>query len=292
MIPLDAFGTVLVTGGRGRLGRLLVDALRRSAIRTVSLGRSAAEHPDDVVVDLRDADATAEAVRRVDPDAIVHLASVLRADDLVAQNDLIDRAVADAARRAETAHVVQLSSGAVYGTSRSHALAEDDPLDGDSPYARSKAAGEELFRDLAAPGRGASSTTLRVFNVAGPAFPDSLVMRLLRATRESPVSLVAPDAFVRDYIHQSDVVRAMVAALASSGGGHRTVNVGSGVAVSTRMLLEVLGVDGERVVELPGEPDVNWADVSRMNRILGFAPQSTPGPAWTAVDLAEPGSAE
>ena len=121
---------VLVTGGRGRLGRLLVQDLRAAGIRVVSLGRSRPDvhHADDVVVDLRNAEAVADITRQARPDLIVHLASVLRGDDLAVHNRLIDSAVERAAREARTRRVINVSSGAVYGTAESHALREDSML--------------------------------------------------------------------------------------------------------------------------------------------------------------------
>ena len=285
MTEARANRTVLVTGGRGRLGRLLVQDLRAAGVRAVSLGRSRPDvhHADDVVVDLRDAEAVADITRQADADVIVHLASVLRGDDLAVHNQLIDSAVAGAARVARTRRVINVSSGAVYGTADSHALREDSTLEGDSAYAKSKIAGEELFRTLAGERPETSVTTLRIFNIAGPAFPDSLVHKLLHATSARPVTVVGPDHFVRDYVHQSDVLAVLRAAARDEQEGHRVLNVGAGAAISTRMLLDSLQIEESRVNVREGVPSVNWADISLMAAALGVVPNQLPTRAWESV---------
>ncbi|WP_400994000.1 NAD-dependent epimerase/dehydratase family protein [Agromyces sp. GXQ0307] len=273
---------VVVTGGRGRIGRHLVERLRRRGDRVVSIARlhSDVPHPDDVRADVTDADAVEEAIARSGADVVVHLASVLRGDGIEDVNARIDRTLAEAIRRCGAQRVVHASSGAVYGVTAESARQEDSPLEGSGPYARSKIRAEEIFGGLAADGDAASVTSLRIFNVAGPAFPDSLVHRLIHASASQPVMLTAPDRFIRDYIHQDDLVDVLCAAIDHSTTGARVVNVGAGVAVSTRTLLERIAPDPSAVVESPGEPSFNWADISAMTRLFGVRPRAVPDRTW------------
>ena len=275
--------TVLVTGGRGRLGSLLVGSLRADGVRVCSLGRSgagAAQHPDDAAADLRDPDAVSRVIVQSEPDVVVHLASVLHGRDLAADNRQIDVAVADGIRASQTRHVVVASSGAVYGTARADALGEDAPADGRSEYALSKLRTEEHFHELTRAEPALSVTALRIFNIAGSRFPDSLVLRLLRATAIEPLAVVAPDLFVRDYIHQDDVVAVLRAAIAHPETGFRVLNVGAGVPVSTAMLLDRLDIPESCVVEQAGEASTNWADISRLTAVLGVTPRAMPDRSW------------
>lgn len=281
---------VIVTGGRGRLGRLLVEALRWSGTRAVSIGRSAPTHVDDVCLDLRDQGALTEIIAREGAQIIVHLATVLHGQDIAVQNDDIDRAVSRGAREGLVRHLVHVSSAAVYGTDQHHALREDSPLLGTSEYALSKMAAEARFGHLA--DAGVHVTSLRLFNVAGPDFPDSLVSRLLASTPDAPVTVTAPDAFVRDYVHQSDAVAVLLAAVRRGPTGERAVyNVGAGVPVSTRSLLAGLSIDRARIIEVPGEPSVSWADISLLRARYGLTPRGMPGPAWNGSTLDNPGGA-
>ena len=72
------------------------------------------------------------------------------------------------------------------------------------------------------------------------------------------MTVVGPDYFVRDYIHQSDVLAVLRAAARVEQEGHRVLNVGAGAAISTRMLLDSLQIEESRVNVREGVPSVNW----------------------------------
>lgn len=275
-------GTVLVTGGYGRIGSRIVQDLRSRGHRAVLLvrPRAAQASADDLAVDLTDSGRVLRAVAGSGASTLLHLASVLRGDDLEAANERIDRAVTRAVRSAEIRHVVHASSGAVYGTAVPSARTEDSALDDSTPYARSKLRGEQLFGELSVSDAAVSITSLRIFNVAGPDFPDSLVQRLIRADPRQPVTVVGPDRFVRDFIHQQDLVDVLRAALEVRAPGHRVVNVGAGVPVTTRMLLERIEPDPRAVIEVEGGLNANWADTSRMRQLFGVQPRAVPDRTW------------
>ncbi|MGF6821587.1 UDP-glucose 4-epimerase [Microbacterium sp. ZKA21] len=279
--------SVVVTGGNGRIGRLVVSDLRARGGRVTSLARThgPGARPDDISIDLTDAARLADVVARSGATTMLHLA-VQRGDDVEKVNERIDLAVASAA--SGLARVVLASSGAVYGVDATDARSEGAPLDGDSAYARSKQRSEEIFADLVARDRGVSVLALRIFNVAGPAFPDSLVQRLIRADAADPVSLSEPDRFVRDYIHQDDLVDLVRASLTVASTGFRVVNLGAGIAVSTRMLLDSIRPSPDGFVVAPGPASSNWADVSAMHALLGMRPRAIPDRSWdrSVVDSA------
>lgn len=279
---------VLVTGGEGRLGRLVVAALRARGIRTFALSRRAGGgHRDDLIVDLADRGATMSVLNGRPIDAIIHLAAAIHQDDARDVNARMDSSLDAIVRATAPRSVVFTSSGAVYGDEIAGALSEDSPTSGSSEYALSKLATENMLRSATADMPGLTGTTLRVFNIAGPSFPNSLVQRLLAADAAHPVQLVSPDLFVRDYIHQSDVVRVILAALTRwEGGGYRVVNVGAGVPVSTRMMLSSLRIEDEAWVEVAGKESSNWSDNSLMRRTFGIAAHAVPTRAWTWADLA------
>lgn len=272
--------TVIVTGGNGRIGRLLVDDLRRREFKVVSCARGfdAQSHEDDVLVDLEDSSAVRKLFAAADADAVVHLASVLRGEGLEETNARIDHAVAGATGNAGIRNIVYASSAAVYG-SGSTARTESSPLAGDSPYARSKQLGERIFGGLARTD-DVTVTVLRIFNVAGPAMHDSLVQRLMGATAYDPVSIVAADDFTRDYVHQDDLVEVFGAAIAMPRTGVTVLNVGAGAPVTTRVLLERLQIDPRTYVETEGHGDTSWADISELNRVLGIRPRAVPDSSW------------
>lgn len=271
------------------MGRRIVEDLRRRGQRVVLLvrHRSAESNPDDLAVDLTDSGDVRHAMILSGASTLLHLASVLRGDDLESANERIHRGVTRAIGSTGIRHVVHASSGAVYGTAVGSARSEESALHGSSPYARSKRREEELFGELVLSDRALSITSLRIFNVAGPDFPDSLVQRLIRADPKQPVTVVGPDRFIRDFIHQDDLVEVLRAALAQRWPGHRVVNVGAGVPVTTRMLLDRIGPDPRAVIEVGGELNANWADNTLMRELLNVRLRAVPDRSWDRGSAAD-----
>ena len=86
----------------------------------------------------------------------------------------------------------------------------------------------------------------------------------------------------RDFIHVSDIVAAIVAALASGAADGQAVNVGTGRSVSVREVAEVLsrqlGVDLEPEVRnqfRAGDIRHCFASIDRAKELLGFAPATS-----------------
>ncbi|WP_206476938.1 NAD(P)-dependent oxidoreductase [Microbacterium sp. KRD172] len=285
MTSHDDSRTVLVTGGNGRLGRLFVEDLRESGTRVVSLARTRPEgaHVDDVQVDLTDAPSVRNVVVAANAGVLVHLASVLRGTDVIRDNERIDTTVAAAVMEADIDHIVLASSGSVYGTRSMAARTEDSPLDASTPYARSKLRTESIFRDVLEYDGAGTLLALRIFNLSGPRFPDSLVQRLIRADAKHPVSVTGADTFVRDYMYQDDLVAILRKAIRLRRPGTQVVNVGTGYAVTTRELLTTLEIEPDAYVETSGEVNSSWADNSRMIQLFGVVPRPKPDRSWDSV---------
>lgn len=278
---------VLVTGGGGRLGRLVVSALRNRGRRVLSLSRKpVSEHPDDLIVDLNNPDDLPRVVRDAAVDTVIHLAAVVHGGDVVSANGRMDDWLRSLIRTVEPSAIVFASSSAVYGDRQRNALTEDSPMLGESPYAVAKRETESALRCECERRPGLSVTTLRIFNIAGPDFPDSLVQRLIAADSEQPVTLLPIDSFVRDYIHQADVVRSILAAQDRPQRGFRILNVGAGKPVSTRLLLESLRVPEENWIAIEGRTSSSWADNSAAVEWLGVKPDAVPTAAWASSDPA------
>lgn len=275
----DRLRSALVTGGAGRLGGLVVAALRARDIRTLSLARHAQGHADDHSVDVTDIDGVLAAAEGIPIDVIVHLAAVIHGDEAAARNRQMDDSVAALVRRNGARHLVFTSTAAVYGE-QADGVTEATPTTGTSAYARSKLASEHALNRLVDSVPGLSATVLRVFNIAGPRFDTSLVQRLLAATPTTPATLTNPDGFVRDYVHQADVVRAVVAASELSAEGYRVVDVAGGVPVSTRLLLSSLSIPDTVWIESDGPSSISWSASTALRRDFGIVPRSVPDPSW------------
>src|SRR5205085_3056738 len=263
----------MVTGGGGFIGSHLVDALlaRGDEVHVVdnlstgsreNLASSAELHE----LDIRD-EALEQLVGRVRPEVVFHLAaqadvgtSVERPTFDAEVNVVGTVRVLEAARAADARVVFTSSGGAVYGECERPAVEDDEPQPL-SPYAASKFAGEKY---LATWNRlyGARHVTCRLANVYGPRQRPTLeggviaiFLDHLRAGKETVI--FGDGEQTRDFVYVGDVITAMLAAAASSGGG--VYNVSSGVSTTIgelhRLCAETAGVEQEPrfAAERPGD---------------------------------------
>lgn len=141
-----------------------------------------------------------------------------------------------------------------------------------SPYARAK---DELRRWLqeSLPANGAPAAWARIFYPYGVGeHRDRVCSHILRELSSGrPVRLKTPNS-VRDYIHVTDVARALLTILETRYSG--VINVGTGKGVQIGELARTLGrlVDREDLVELPGAAVAQSADcvVADIQRLTGL----------------------
>ena len=137
---------VLITGGKGQLGRMLIHQLedQGDSVQTVV--------SDLDTLDIADAPRVAAFVAETRPDVIVNCAALTDVDGCEANeatayrvNALGARNLAAAAYRVG-AKILQVSTDYVFDGLGTRPLREDDPINPQSVYGRSKAWGEQLVR--------------------------------------------------------------------------------------------------------------------------------------------------
>ena len=214
---------VAVTGSSGFIGGHVTACL--------------AARGDDVVPVRRPfASATLTAVLR-GADAVVHLAGVVSTmhdRELFEANVDGTRAVAEAARSAG-ARLIHISSLAAAGPASPDApRSEDDPPAPITAYGRSKLEGERAVAAI----DGLRWTTLRPGVVYGPG--DRALLPLFRFAARGVMPLVGRAGAAYTFIHVTDLVRAIAAALdrPAGGDGDDTIFVGHPHPVTTREILE------------------------------------------------------
>jgi len=189
-------------------------------------------------------------------------------------------------RRVGATRLVFGSSSSVYGNATPAPFREDAPaLDPVSPYAATKRAGELLLVS-AAPLQALKVAALRYFTVFGPRQrPDLAIHKFARRMLEGrPLTLFGDGGQARDYTYCSDIVAGTIAALEWTGrapAGVEYFNLGGNRPVPLREMVaalsQALGIEPE-VEWHPMQPgDVEWtsADLTKSNRVLGFAPEVT-----------------
>ncbi len=290
----------LVTGGAGFIGshlveRLLGDGHRVRVLDNFSTGAPAnlafAEKHDRLEViegDIRDL-ATVERVAR-GVAAIFHQAamrSVPRSvdDPLGANENNVTGTlhVFEAARRLGVGRVVYASSSSVYGDRPDLPKREDQPPAPISPYAVSKAAGEQygaVWHRL----YGIETVGLRYFNVFGPRqdptseYAAVIPRFILWGLRGEPLEIHGDGTQSRDFTYIDNVVHANLLAAEAAGAGGQAFNVGCGERISLLAVVERLEKILQRSVtrrHTPGRAgDVphTLADLGRAKRSLGYEP--------------------
>jgi UDP-glucuronate 4-epimerase len=225
-------------------------------------------------------------------DLVVHLAALAGVRPSLRQPHRYARVnvegtihVLEACRAAGISRMIFASSSSVYGARPGAAAGfrEDEPCNEPaSPYAATKRAGELLASTYHAL-HGIGVTSLRFFTVYGPRQRRDMAIdqftRALAAGR--PVTLFGDGTSARDYTFIDDIVDGVVAACRRVQPGRlRTYNLGGAQTTSLARLVEViaaaLGVTPrvEHVPNQPGDVPFTWADVSRAEGELGYAPHT------------------
>jgi UDP-N-acetylglucosamine/UDP-N-acetyl-alpha-D-glucosaminouronate 4-epimerase len=295
----------VVTGGAGFIGSHLVERLlgdhpdaRVRILDDFSTGRmanlpfaaAAGARLEIVRGDLRDL-ATVERVTG-GADVVFHQAamrSVPRsvADPLGANDHNVNGTlnVLEAARRAGVRRVVYASSSSVYGDRPELPKREDQPPAPISPYAVSKAAGEQyaaVWHRL----YGVETVGLRYFNVFGPRqdpaseYAAVIPRFILWSLQRTPLEIHGDGQQSRDFTYIDNVVEAnCLAADAPGAAAGLAFNVGCGERVSllaiAARLEELLGhpVERRHTPSRAGDVLHTLADIDRAKRLLGYTPR-------------------
>ena len=288
---------ILVTGGAGFIGSHLVRALleRGDQVRVLdnlSTGAKANLAGLDVEFiegDIRDTVAVQKSIKGVQ--TIFHLAAFISVagsmeDPLACYDANLNGSlnVLMQASQAGMKRVVLASSAAIYGESES-AVAENHPLNPQSPYAASKLAMEQAAK-LFSQSFSLETVCLRYFNVYGPRqSPDSpyaaSIPKFIQVMSAGEPATIHGDGHqTRDFVYVRDIVEAMLLAADGDSIDGRVFNIAGGKSVSIIELVEILQrffpespdpVFGPR---RQGDLRSSEADVSSARGALGYRPRT------------------
>ena len=208
---------VHITGGKGFLGKYVVDALAGDAFEV--------EVSDVDTLDVTDADAVVARLQADKPDVVCHLAGLTGANaSLEAPQRFFEVNCAgtwnvlEACRRAEVRGFVFLSSLTVHGQS-SVPVDEDSPMRPRHPYAGSKAAAELAVRTYAQC-FGLNAAILRATLIAGEGQAEAnAISEFVETTlRGETVEIYGDGAHRREWLHPADLASAVHAAVDKVAG--------------------------------------------------------------------------
>lgn len=286
--------TTLVTGGRGFVGRHLIDQLLADGAKVVSYNRDFAvdEHDGLTVVqgELFDIPRLTETLRLFSVDRIIHTAgqshpgvSIELPWTTFKANAEGTLAVYEAARLTGVRRIVNFSSECAVGTVPIDSeVSEEVKPSPTTPYGVTKVAGE-LFGSVYNSLYGMEIVSLRVTEVYGPGlWMPSLLGDMIRAgLRGETFALESGGDHPFQFVHVEDVATAARSASTAMTLSQPVYNVSGGRQVTvaeTARLLEEL-IPGATFDIGPGLLP-NWDsqgpyDLTASQRDLGYAP------AWT-----------
>lgn len=182
--------------------------------------------------------------------------------------------------RLKNARMIFFSSY-VYGHPEYQPIDEQHPIQAFNPYAQTKVICESLCqgynRDFKVP-----VTIFRPFNIYGVGQnPDFLIPSIIQQAKSGKIT-VKDDRPKRDYIHVSDIVEAIVAAIQNNTTENNIniYNLGTGVSLSVKEIVDIVRgffnteIDYLCTNELrPNDVMDTIADISKIKNNLHWSPQ-------------------
>jgi nucleoside-diphosphate-sugar epimerase len=290
----------LVTGVAGFIGSHLAERLIELKHDVVGIDRFADYYPRPLkeknLAALRDARrfslmeldlATADLAPALDGVEIVfHLAAQAgvrgswgeRFETYLDDNVLATQRLLEAAKqRGEARKIIYSSSSSVYGQTHEMPMREGSTTAPFSPYGVTKLSGEHLCH-LYHTNFGLPTIALRYFTVYGPRQrPDMGFHRFIESIRRGrAIPRYGDGEQTRDFTFVADAVEANV--LAMKEGAVGVYNIGGGSRVTVNQVLHTLGELAGAVridprPEQPGDVRHTWADTTRAQETLGYAPR-------------------
>jgi UDP-glucose 4-epimerase len=295
-------GLVLVTGGAGFIGshlveRLLSEGARVRVLDNFSTGsrsllpfapryRTELEVIEGDIRDLACVERAASGVRLICHQAAMRSVPRSVHDPLGANEHNVNGTlhVLQAARTAGVTRVVYASSSSVYGASLELPKREDQMPSPISPYAVSKAAGEQ-YAAVWSRLYGVETVGLRYFNVFGPRQDPAseyaaVIPRFIRwALAGEPLEVHGDGTQSRDFTYIDNVVEANLLAARAPQAAGEVFNVGCGQRISLLTIIEILERSLGRQLRRrhtpirPGDVAHTLADIQKAKRLLAYQPQ-------------------
>jgi len=199
-------------------------------------------------------------------------------DAYVTNNILVTQRLLEIIKDYDINKFIYASSSSVYGNTSTLPMREIHLPKPFSPYGVTKMAAENLC-NLYYENYGVPVVLLRYFTVYGPRQrPDMAIYKFINAiSTGKPIKIYGDGSQKRDFTYIGDIVQANILAADSSVAGE-VLNVGSGCPTRLMDLIRILErITGEKaqlefVCDQKGDVRDTFADISKINQMLGFKP--------------------
>lgn len=289
---------ILVTGGNGFIGNSLIPELFKQDFEVFSLqNRPITSNGDSLKAtilscDLKDALTVRKLIRKITPDAVIHLAATspvgysYEHPQEVMQSNLLGTINLAEACLHEIPDVKQFlfaSTSETYGNGP-NPKKEEMALNPNSPYAVSKLACEKYLNYLYAAYKF-PATILRNFNTYGRTRNTNYVVEraIWQMTQGSSEILMGDPTPTRDFIYVADHISSYLSCLGNDEAIGEVFNFCTGRSVSIKELVELISdlvgfkgkISWHRAPKRPLDIQMLIGDYSKAKRKLGWAPRYT-----------------
>ena len=283
---------VVVTGGAGFIGSHVVDVFLNNGFEVTvldnfSTGRKANLDHVHGKIKLVKCDIGVRGDwenELADTDYVIHIAaladivpSIQNPQSYYDANVTGTLNVLIASEKHSVRKVVYAASSSCYGLAETYPTPETAPISPEYPYALTKQMGEALVMHWNKV-YNLPCISLRFFNVYGTRSRTSgtygamFGVFLAQKLAGQPYTVVGDGNQTRDFTYVTDVAQAVYTAAASELSGE-IMNVGSGKTVSVNEIVDLLGGNKTYIPKRPGEPDCTFADVTKIQNLLGWSAQ-------------------
>jgi UDP-glucose 4-epimerase len=284
---------VLVTGGCGFIGSHLVPQLVERGYDIVVIDKdtsgsrsnfTSAETLDRCVVykcDIKDATQLTSIFKKHMPERVVHLASLISvADSKKNSKDYFDVSVngtfnvINNSIEVGVKKFIYANSAATYGNPTEVPTLEQSLVQPLNPYSTFKYLGEQLALHY---GRInlLPVISVRLFHQYGEGASALFGLFVKQIKSKQKLTISGDGTQRRDFAYVGDTANA-ICELLESDFADEIFNIGSGGTNSIIELAEAMGGEWEFIKRDSDEPDLMWADISKLRRMLPSAVPSSP----------------
>ncbi len=270
-------GAILITGSTGFIGQHLVNELSNKEKDLVLLSRNSSN--DVISVNLACTSETSKVISNFQIETVVHLASNVRLirSNLDVDNE-INMAINVMSSLRPPCRFIYLSTADEYA-SNSNLISEDANLKPLNLYAEAKLKARRAL-EIEATKTGIELVILRPFLVYGPYQPTHMfIPQLLKSIGSNKVFTYSARRKVRDYIHVSDLIKAIEILINYKGNISGIYNVGTGIGTSLSKVVQMVEdkisfkLNSEMDIRLGlDNPDVLIANSEKLKNKTGWHP--------------------
>lgn len=284
--------TAIVTGGAGFIGSYMVDKLLNENYKVRIIDNFSGGHEKN----LRHIKSNNLSVLREDICKLNHDDSIFKEVDVIFHfaglGDVVPSIekpidyfnvnvqgtvnLLSATKQNSIEHFIYAASSSCYGIA-SVPTKENDPIDPQYPYAMSKYLGELSVMHWRKVYK-INTKSIRIFNAYGRrvrttgAYGAVFGVFFKQKLEKKPLTIVGDGSQKRDFLHVVDVAEAFFQVY-NTDTKNFIFNLGAGDPKTVLELVKLIGDEYIFIPKRPGEPDITWADISRIKSETNWSPK-------------------